>query len=224
MAKTNHDHGPMRKLTTACLVFALIGGVVGCGSGSSSNQSTSPTTGAQTKLRPSAVSAHSGIPSFWNADTRAHCTTAQYGSGWCRASVTQQCNATPENQEEKELSEAACSVLREVPATSEHTSEEEAAHNKSLETQRRGEEQSAAAQKKVEEAETQGGEHSIRKVEEKVCFESGKTAEECKGPLKETPQEEHQLAEKRAEQRQGEEEGGTRVAPTPGCQTGGCVE
>jgi hypothetical protein len=87
-----------------------------------------------------------------------------------------------------------------VPATSEHTSEEQAAHNKSLETQRRGEEQTAAAQKKVEEAETQGGEHSIRKVEEKVCFESGKTAEECKGPLKETPQEERTQAENRQRQ------------------------
>lgn len=101
----------------------LIGLIVlaGCGSGKSSSTKAAPTT----KLRPSAISAHSGIPSFWNADTRAGCTGAQYGSGWCRASITRQCNATPENQEEKELSEAACEGLREVPATSEHTPEEQ---------------------------------------------------------------------------------------------------
>jgi hypothetical protein len=88
----------------------------------------------------------------------------------------------------------------------EHTPEEEAAHNKSLETERRNKEQEADAQQKVEEAETQGGEHSIRKVEEKVCYESGKTAEECKGPLKETPQEERSEAENKARQQQGQEE------------------
>jgi hypothetical protein len=82
----------------------------------------------------------------------------------------------------------------------EHTPEEEAAHKKSLETSRRGEEEGAAAQKKVEEDETQGGEHSIRHVEEKVCYESGKTAEECKGPFKETPQEERTQAENRQRQ------------------------
>jgi hypothetical protein len=70
-----------------------------------------------TKLRPSAVSGSSGIPFFWNADTRAGCTNAEYGSGWCRASITRQCNATTENQEEEELSQAACNVLREVPET-----------------------------------------------------------------------------------------------------------
>jgi hypothetical protein len=106
----------------------------------------------------------------------------------------------------------------------EHTPEEEVAHKKSLETAQRIEREGALAQKKVEEDETRGGEHSIRSVEEKVCYESGKTAEECKGPLKETPQEERSEAENRAQQRQGEEEGGERVPATPGCQTGGCVE
>ncbi len=88
----------------------------------------------------------------------------------------------------------------------EHTPGEEAAHNKSLETQRRGEEQTAEAQKKVEEDETRGGEHSIRRVEEKVCYESGKTSEECKGPLQETPQEERSEAENRAQGNQSQEE------------------
>jgi hypothetical protein len=88
----------------------------------------------------------------------------------------------------------------------EHTPEEEAAHNKSLETQRRGEEQTAEAQRKVEEDETRGGEHSIRRVEEKVCYESGKTSGECKGPLKETPQEERSEAENRAQSNQSQEE------------------
>jgi hypothetical protein len=88
----------------------------------------------------------------------------------------------------------------------EHTPVEEEAHNKSLETQRRGEEQTAEAQKKVEEDETRGGEHSIRRVEEKVCYESGKTAGECKGPLKETPEEERSEAENKARQQQGQEE------------------
>ncbi len=87
-----------------------------------------------------------------------------------------------------------------------HTPEEEAAHNKSLETDRRGEEQGALAQKKVEEDENRGGEHSIRRVEEKVCYESGKTSEECKGPLKETPQEERSEAENKARQQQSQEE------------------
>jgi hypothetical protein len=106
----------------------------------------------------------------------------------------------------------------------EHTPEEEAGRKESLEIQRREEYMKALGQKKVEEAETQGGEHSIRAGKEKVCYESGKTSEECKGPLKETPQEEYSEAENRVQQRQGEEEGGERVAPTPGCQTGGCVE
>lgn len=88
----------------------------------------------------------------------------------------------------------------------EHTPEEETAHDKSLETQRRDEERTADAQQRVEEAETQGGEHSIRRVEEKVCYESGKTSEECKGPLKETPQEERSEAENKARQQQGQEE------------------
>lgn len=97
-----------------------------------------------------------------------------------------------------------------------HTPEEEAAHNKSLETDRRGTEAQAEAQKKVEEDETRGGEHSIRRVEEKVCYESGKSAEECKGPLKETPQEERTQAENRAQQEQGEIEGGEKVPHLPG--------
>jgi hypothetical protein len=89
----------------------------------------------------------------------------------------------------------------------EHTPEEEAAHKKSLETNRRIEKEGAAAQKKVEEDENrvEGG-TSIRKTEEKVCYESGKTAEECKGPLKETPQEERSEAENKARQQQGQEE------------------
>jgi hypothetical protein len=88
----------------------------------------------------------------------------------------------------------------------EHTHAEEEAHSKSLETQRRGEEQAATAQQKAEEDETRGGDHSIRRVEEKVCYESGKTSEECKGPLKETPQEERSEAENKARQQQGQEE------------------
>lgn len=88
----------------------------------------------------------------------------------------------------------------------EHTPEEEAAHNKSLETQQRIEKEGAVAQKAVEEDETRGGEHSIRRVEEKVCYESGRTSEECKGPLKETPQEEHSEAENKARDQQGQEE------------------
>jgi hypothetical protein len=88
----------------------------------------------------------------------------------------------------------------------EHTPAEEEAHNKSLETQRRGEAQTAEAQKRIEEDETRGGEHSIRRVEEKGCYESGKTSEECKGPLKETPQEERSEAENKARQQQSQEE------------------
>jgi len=89
----------------------------------------------------------------------------------------------------------------------EHTPEEEAAHKKSLETNRRIEKEGTAAQKKVEEDENrvEGG-TSIRKTEEKVCYESGKTAEECKGSLKETPQEERSEAENKARQQQGQEE------------------
>jgi hypothetical protein len=88
----------------------------------------------------------------------------------------------------------------------EHTPEEEAAHDRSLETQRRGEEREADAQKKVEEDENRGGEHSIRRTEEKVCYESGKTSQECEAPLKETPQEERSEAENKARQQQGQEE------------------
>jgi hypothetical protein len=88
----------------------------------------------------------------------------------------------------------------------EHTPAEETAHNKSLETDQRGEKERAAAQKAVEEDENRGGEHSIRRVEEKVCYESGKTSEECKGPLKETPQEERSEAENKARQQQSQEE------------------
>jgi hypothetical protein len=88
----------------------------------------------------------------------------------------------------------------------EHTPEEEAAYNKSLEVERRNREQEADAQQKVNEAETEGGEHSIRRTEEKVCYESGKAAQECEGPLKETPQEEQSEAENKARQQQGQEE------------------
>jgi hypothetical protein len=88
----------------------------------------------------------------------------------------------------------------------EHTPAEEKAHNKSLETSQRAEKEQAGAQKAVEEDETRGGEHSIRRVEEKVCYESGKTSEECKGPLKEAPQEERSEAENKARQQQSQEE------------------
>ncbi len=98
------------------------------------------------------------------------------------------------------------SPTRTTEDSTTHTPEEEAAHNKSLETHQRGEEARALAQKKVEEDETRGGEHSIRRVEEKVCYESGKTSEDCKGPLKETPQEERSEAENKARQQQSQEE------------------
>ena len=88
----------------------------------------------------------------------------------------------------------------------EHTPAEEEAHNKSLATGQRAEKEQAEAEKAVEEDETRGGEHSIRRVEEKVCYESGKTSEECKGPLKETPQEERSEAENKARQQQDQEE------------------
>jgi hypothetical protein len=94
----------------------------------------------------------------------------------------------------------------EEAQTPAHTPEEEEGHNKGLEIHRRYEEEEAEGQKKVEEDETRGGEHSIRRVEEKVCYESGKTSEECKGPLKETPQEERSEAENKARQQQGQEE------------------
>jgi FtsZ-interacting cell division protein ZipA len=89
----------------------------------------------------------------------------------------------------------------------EHTPTEEQAHNKSLETEQREEKEQEEAQKAVEEDETrvEGG-TSIRKTEEKVCYESGKTSEECKGPLKETPQEERSEAENKARQQQSQEE------------------
>lgn len=156
------------------------------------------------------------------ANNTTHC--AEEWQKACEAAV----GSGPHEPEGREdLCKLATLIRAQVKKREEapqRTPEEEEAHKKSLETERRGEEQMAAAQKKVEEAETQGGEHSIRKTEEKVCYESGKSAEECKGPLKETPQEERSEAENRAQQQQGEVEGGARPLATPGCQTGGCVE
>lgn len=58
----------------------------------------------------------------------------------------------------------------------------------------------------MNEAENEGGEHSIRRTEGKVCYESGKSSSECEGPLKETPQEEASEAENKARQQQSQEE------------------
>jgi hypothetical protein len=122
-------------------------------------------------------------------------TGAPCGAGDVRSSLSHQCvRAGDPNFGETRSGER------------EHTPEEETAHNKSLELERRNKEQEADAQQKVNEAENEGGEHSIRRVEEKVCYESGKTSEECKGPLKETPEEERSEAENKARQQQGQEE------------------
>jgi hypothetical protein len=161
----------MNKLTTICAALALLGGAVGCG-----GTSTTRTSATTTKPRLSAISGSSGIPSFWNADTRAHCTTAEYGSGWCRASVTRQCNATPENQEEKELSEAACDVLREVPeASTQHTPAEEEKRKDNL-----GAEEKAAHEEEALEN-SSGGKKACeeeKRTQEKLHYESPNSSPE----------------------------------------------
>jgi hypothetical protein len=88
--------------------------------------------------------------------------------------------------------------------TPHHTPEEEAGHNEGLEIQRREEYMKALGQKKVEEAETQGGEHSIRAGEEKVCYESGKTSEECKSPAEKRQRENEAVAQHEREVASGQ--------------------
>lgn len=172
----------MRKKTMfvvgAVLAVAVLGVAVAV---IANGNQPSRTARTQTKLRPSATSASSGIPSFWNADTRAGCTTAEYGSGWCRASVTRQCNATPENQEEKELSQAACSVLREVPATSEHTPEEQEKRRDNL-----GAEEKAAHEEEALEKTSGAG---------KACEEERRTQEKLRYEYPNSPPEPQREAE-----------------------------
>ena len=131
---------------------------------------------------------------------------ASGGQSTARAKVRSVC--TPENtsgcpgnaQLEK------LSPTRTTEGSTTHTPEEEA-RNKSLEAQRGMEKERAATQKVVEEHENSSAGKYDRHIEEKVCYESGKTSEECKGnPLKETPQEERANAENKARQRQGQEE------------------
>jgi hypothetical protein len=94
----------------------------------------------------------------------------------------------------------------QTPAAQEagHTPKEEEAHNESLETQRREEKMKALGQQKVEEAETQGGEHSIRAGEEKVCYESRKTSEECKSPAEKRQRENEAVAQHEREVASGQ--------------------
>lgn len=61
----------------------------------------------------------------------------------------------------------------------EHTPEEEEGHSKGLERQRGYEEEEALGREKVEEAENSSLEKYARHIEEKVCYESGKSSEEC---------------------------------------------
>ncbi|MFI4977372.1 MAG: hypothetical protein ACHQC8_01645 [Solirubrobacterales bacterium] len=184
----------MRRLTTLAMVLVLLAGVAGCGG--SSNQPAEARYAAC--LRESAKQFAKG-GSVLNCKQPNPSPELQH----------QEClgkHGADQTVAEMQAAEKACEGVgkplenhKEVPSREgEHTPEEEAGHNKGLEIQRRGEKEQAEGQKKLEEDETRGGEHSIRRVEEKVCYESGKSSAECKGPLKETPQEERSEAENKA--------------------------
>lgn len=186
----------MRRLTMLALALALLGGVAGCGGGKTQ--------------------------SAWLKESKrvraSVCRSEVFNTPRCGEAMQKVCEAAigtgPHEPEGRNATCKLAAIIRTQVkknkeasgASTQHTPEEEAAHNKSLETQRRGEEQETDAQKKVEEDENRGGEHSIRRTEEKVCYESGKSAQECVGPLKETPQEERSEAENKARQQQGQEE------------------
>jgi hypothetical protein len=209
-----------KRLTTLGMVLAILGSVAGCGSSSASFSTAEHAWVACNQRQPV------GSPEDPTCKSLAvkACQAAKHehitgpGTG-VACEVAEPCHGSDCYLGPKSKTEES------TTPTQEHTPEEEAAHNRSLETEQREEKDRALARKKVEEDETrvEGG-TSIRKTEEKVCYESGKTSEECKGPLKETPQEERTQAENRVERRQGEEEDGERPPATPGCQTGGCVE
>jgi len=159
-------------------------------------------------------------------ESALHKEMSRVRAGACRSEVFNTARCGDEMQKVCETSvgtgsgepaqhHVACELASEVRArvkkneeaatpTQKQTPEEEAAHNEGVEAQRRYENAEAEGQKKVEEDETQGGEHSIRSTEEKVCYESGRTSEYCKSPEEKRELEAEAVAKRERERASGE--------------------
>jgi hypothetical protein len=191
----------MRRLTTFAMVIALLGGVVGCGSSSGSfsaaehawvacnQRQQAANVGGAHPVGAEASACHSLAAKACQAAKRDHATGP--GTG-LPCEVAEGHYVGPNGGKEEP-------VTGKEPAAPEreHTPGEEEAHKKSLETNQRIEHESATAKKAVEEDETRGGENSIRAVEEKVCYESGKTSEYCKSPAEKRELENEAVAKPR---------------------------
>lgn len=187
----------MRRITTLTTVLLVLGVVAGCGGG-----------------------ARKPASAFWKEGERvkasAACRSEVFNTTRCGEEWQKVCETPigsgPNEPEGRNIACKQASLIRAqvkkneeaATPTQEHTPEEEAGRNESLEAHRRYEKMEAEGQKKVEEAETQGGEHSIRAGEEKVCYESGKTSEECKSPAEKRQRENEAVAQHEREVASGQ--------------------